>query len=639
MKTPIRAEDNPDSSLHQAFSLWRGSFEISDDVRLFLTYSRPYRLKLAVISLLAIICAGFEAINLGALVPLLQLMSSDTDPGGFLWTSLKHVFSWFGLELSFLSLIFVVCVLFLTGQVLLYTKKGIQTRLRFSASADFRNLVFSHCLDTDISYHYSRNSGILVNLLAIESERAANVLFSLTELGTFVIFIVVYAAMLFYISVPLTSLCMGIALVTLVILNILVKKSREMGQRVVQTNGRMNAFIAERLNLLKLIKVVSSEKGEKAGFSAITQSYARDNNEVWLNGIRIESIFQTIIFLIAIAILLVSTQIYLVQLPLMLIFIFILIRLTDPLRQLNSQRHQLATDLASLKIIDSMLADMDKARTITNGSRTFTGINDRIALDHVWFSYNRETPVLKDVCFGIAKNQMVAVIGASGGGKSTLVDIIVRLIEPDRGSIAIDGTDIREYDLDSYHRKIGVVTQDCLIFHDTVLNNICYGGGDCDPEKAVLAAQMANAHEFVTGLPLGYQTPVGDMGVLLSGGERQRIALARALYKDPALLIFDEATSALDSQSEQVIKESIMRIKNRCTILVIAHRLSTIENADVILVMEHGEIVERGTHEDLMRRDGWYARYRALQSTKRSGDGEAPDHHMDSTIARKSSDT
>ena len=208
---------------------------------------------------------------------------------------------------------------------------------------------------------------------------------------------------------------------------------------------------------------------------------------------------------------------------------------------------------------------------------------------------------------------MVALIGASGSGKSTLTDLIIRLMDPTSGEIQIDGINIKKFNLASYHSKIGIVSQESYIFRDSIANNIYYGSDFMSMEKAVEVAKLANAHDFIMKLPDGYNTIVGEKGVTLSGGEKQRISLARALYKNPEILILDEATSALDSESEKVILDAIGKIKNKYTIIAIAHRLSTIENADRIIAIEKGKIVESGTHERLMQEKGIYWKYYSMQ--------------------------
>jgi ABC-type multidrug transport system fused ATPase/permease subunit len=286
------------------------------------------------------------------------------------------------------------------------------------------------------------------------------------------------------------------------------------------------------------------------------------------------------------------------------------------LRQINAKRHELAGELASLEKINEIFEESNKYQNIISGKRSLNSLQSSIRFQQVNFAYNEKKVVLHDITFSIGKNEMIALVGPSGGGKSTIVDLVIRLIDPDSGRIMIDDSDLRDLDLNQYHRKIGYVGQESLIFNDTVMNNICYAIGSCSPEKAKEAAMTANAHDFIMHLPQQYDTILGERGVTLSGGQKQRIALARAIYKQPEILILDEATSSLDSESEKIILEAIKKIRHSITIIAIAHRLSTIENADSIVVIEDGNIVESGTHEELLASGNTYKRYYELQHSR-----------------------
>jgi ATP-binding cassette subfamily B protein len=233
--------------------------------------------------------------------------------------------------------------------------------------------------------------------------------------------------------------------------------------------------------------------------------------------------------------------------------------------------------------------------------------------DHVSFHYDPERPVLRDVSFEIAPGSTLAVVGRSGSGKSTLARLLLRLYDPNDGRILIDGQDIRELSPGSVRQAIGVVPQETALFNDTLGNNIAYGRIGSTPGEVAAASESALLHDLISSLPEGYDTAAGERGVKISGGEKQRIAIARAILKNPPILIFDEATSALDSDSEHAIAQELDRLSRNRTTLIIAHRLSTIVNADAIIVMDRGRIVERGTHAELLRRKGVYARLWLLQ--------------------------
>jgi subfamily B ATP-binding cassette protein MsbA len=241
------------------------------------------------------------------------------------------------------------------------------------------------------------------------------------------------------------------------------------------------------------------------------------------------------------------------------------------------------------------------------------GLHQSIDFDHVTFAYEH-APVLADVSFTARRGDVTAIVGASGAGKTTLVDLIPRFYEPTGGAIRLDGVDTRDIKLKSLRKLTGIVSQDTVVFNDTVRNNLAYGMANrFTDEQVIAAARAANAHDFISQLPDGYNTILGERGTRLSGGQRQRIAIARALLIDPPILILDEATSALDTESERLVQEAIDRLLRGRTVFVIAHRLSTIAHATQILVLDQGRLVERGTHEDLLARRGTYHRLHALQ--------------------------
>jgi ATP-binding cassette subfamily B protein len=245
-----------------------------------------------------------------------------------------------------------------------------------------------------------------------------------------------------------------------------------------------------------------------------------------------------------------------------------------------------------------------------------------VRFEHVDFHYESNRQILFDVSFTIPAGRTVAVVGPSGSGKSTLARLLYRFYDVSGGRITIDGQDLRSVQQASVRAAIGIVPQDTVLFNDSIEYNIAYGNPGATHEQIVIAARLAQIHDFVSGLPEGYRTPVGERGLKLSGGEKQRVAIARAILKDPRILIFDEATSALDSKSEKLIQAELEQISAGCTTLTVAHRLSTIVGADQILVLEHGRITERGSHAQLLAANGAYARMWALQQQRREGRDE-----------------
>jgi subfamily B ATP-binding cassette protein MsbA len=284
-----------------------------------------------------------------------------------------------------------------------------------------------------------------------------------------------------------------------------------------------------------------------------------------------------------------------------------------PLRRLSGSNNAIQQALAAAERVFSVL-DLNTEQDAERGRLELLRIGQSVTFDDVTFHYESQTvPALNDINLTIRAGEMVALVGSSGSGKTTLVNLIPRFYEPTDGRILIDGVDIQSYTLRSLRSRIGMVSQDVVLFDDSIRNNIAFGREDATDEDIFYAARLAYAHEFVERLPQGYQTVVGEKGVKLSGGERQRLAIARAILRDSPLLILDEATSALDTESERVVQLALANLMKNRTTVVIAHRLSTIQRADRIIVLARGLIVEVGTHDELLRHGGQYQRLHAMQ--------------------------
>jgi subfamily B ATP-binding cassette protein MsbA len=294
------------------------------------------------------------------------------------------------------------------------------------------------------------------------------------------------------------------------------------------------------------------------------------------------------------------------------VFLVASLKLSSPLKYLSKLNEDVQPALAGCERIFAVL-DTEPDVVEAVHPIPISGFEHQIHYDNVCFSYEQgDGPVLHDVSFTIQRGEVVALVGPSGGGKSTLVDLLPRFYDPTSGWIEFDGHDLREVSLKDLRRQMGIVTQEVILFHDTVANNIAYGEKP-DLKRLEEAASAANAIDFIETLPQGFDTVIGERGVRFSGGQRQRIAIARAIYKNPPLLIFDEATSALDSESEMLVQQAVARLMENRTAIVIAHRLSTVLHADQIVVIEGGRIVETGSHSDLLARAGRYSRLYELQ--------------------------
>jgi subfamily B ATP-binding cassette protein MsbA len=293
-------------------------------------------------------------------------------------------------------------------------------------------------------------------------------------------------------------------------------------------------------------------------------------------------------------------------------FILAMFAMIKPVKSLSQIHIKLQEGMAAAKRVFAVIDTDEKVKDAPNAHQ-IENFSDRISYENITFSYNGSDTILNDISFEVKRGEVVAFVGPSGGGKSTLLDLLPRFYDPQEGKICVDGHDIKSLSLQSLRSLLGIVTQETYLFNDSVFNNVAYGLNGMSKEKVIQTARMANADEFIEQLENGYDTQVGNRGVKLSGGQRQRLAIARALLKDPEILIFDEATSALDTEAEILVQEAIDRLMQNRTTLVIAHRLSTIKHADRIIVIDKGCITECGNHEQLIKQGGLYNRLYSMQ--------------------------
>jgi subfamily B ATP-binding cassette protein MsbA len=396
----------------------------------------------------------------------------------------------------------------------------------------------------------------------------------------------------------------------------MLKKLRRGNLRRGNVHGEMTSVLQETISGIRLVKASGTELYEEGRFADGSNKYARSSLKMTRLALVAPPVTEIIGTSIAVLILWIGAWQVLKSGTMtgatLLAFLTLVLRLLQPLKQLSQMRTTAQSSLASaerlFEILDSP-AEFQRDR----GTRETATFERELSFESVSFSYG-DAPVLSGIDLSASKGEVIALVGPSGSGKSTLVDLIPRFYEPTGGRILLDGIDTREIKLPALRSLTGIVSQETVLFHDSVRSNIAYGATNrYSQEQIEAAATAANAHEFIMELPRGYDTLLGERGTRLSGGQRQRLAIARALLTDPPILILDEATSALDTESERLVQEAVDRLLQGRTVFVIAHRLSTVTHADQILVLDHGEIVERGTHAELLARRGAYYRLYSLQ--------------------------
>ena len=521
-----------------------------------------------------------------------------------------------------ISTVSAVCValivVFSAKNISLYIKNITLSIVQYRLIRDLRNKLYSHFHYLSLSYFNKNKSGELTAVLVNDIDNMRNSL-SIMFQKLFVepINIIILMSLLFIVSTKLALIALLIIPVSGIIIFGISHSIRRRSARSQAQLAGMTSMIAETIGSMRIVKAFATKGFEINRFAKETQKYYK--LMIRRDKLRFVSspVSETFGATIAALLLWVGARDVLVIESIssedFLRFILLLFSLFQPLKNLTNVVNELQNGLASA---DRVFAIMDIKSDIQDVDNAFKvkDLNSSLSFNDVSFTYgNKDEKVLNNINFKINKGEIFALVGPSGAGKSTLVDLIPRFYDTLSGSIKIDGKDIKDLELKSLRSLMGIVTQETFLFDDTVKANISYGVENISDDEIKDASKAANAHEFIRKLPDGYNTIIGERGVSLSGGQKQRIAIARAIVKNPPILILDEATSSLDSESEKHVQSAIENLMSERTVFVIAHRLSTVHNANKILVLENGQIVQEGKHDDLINVDGLYKQLHKMQ--------------------------
>jgi subfamily B ATP-binding cassette protein MsbA len=518
---------------------------------------------------------------------------------------------------SLRAVMILMLVVVLVKNVFTWLGGQLGAGLQEFVTRDLRDTVFRHLQRLPIGYFQRNKTGQIMSTVLADTEQTRLIV---TEIVTRslqnVTMLVVNVAVLIAISPRLTFIALVIAPLLTLTLQPILRRLRKGHRRLRGEYGEISSVLQEVISGVRLVKSFRGEPYEDKRFTAASDSYAAGAARITRVAFLSQPLTEIIGTTIAVLILWIGARQVLLSGTMdgaqLITFMIIVMRLLPPLKQLSQIPTTAQQSLAAAERLFAVLDEPTEPQ-LDRGTRVVDRFESGITFDHVGFAYETE-PVLSGVAFEAKRGDVVALVGPSGAGKSTLVDLIPRFYEPTSGRILLDGVDTREIRLDSLRALTGIVSQDTVLFNDTVVRNIAYGAaGGRSRAEVERAARDANAHDFILELPDGYDTVLGERGTRLSGGQRQRLAIARALLSDPPILILDEATSALDTESERLVQEAIDRLLEGRTVFVIAHRLSTVRHASLILVMDRGRVVERGTHDELLTRRGMYHRLHTLQ--------------------------
>ena len=501
---------------------------------------------------------------------------------------------------------------FLFKNIFLYIKNIALTYIQFNLITKLRVLLYAHLQAMSLSYFDKSQSGELSSIV-LNDVSNMRVAFGTSFHKLFVepINIILFIVLLLIINLKLALIAIIIVPLTGAIVIMIGKSIRRKSKRTAEKIARIMSIMTENLNSIRVVKSFSMESFETDRFTNEQDRYYQLIFRRAKLRLISSPITETIGAFIGVCLLWIGGHDVLVTHNMnsedFIRFILILFSVLGPIRNLSNVNIELQKGFASA---DRVFGVLDTPASIVSklDAKTINELNDQISFNNVCFNYEGTERVLKDISFNMDKGTMTALVGSSGAGKSTVADLIPRFYDVVEGSVTIDGVDIRDIELNSLRMLMGIVSQETILFNDTLGSNIKYGLQSVSNERLEEAAKNANALDFINEQPQGFETIIGEKGVRLSGGQRQRIAIARGILKNPPILILDEATSSLDTESEHLVQTAIDNLMADRTVLVIAHRLTTVENADSILVMDAGQIVASGTHQELLSQDGIYTR-------------------------------
>ncbi len=575
---------------------------------------------------LGMLASLFEGLGISLFIPVLQSLMQETPQPPQQSPLLQFLFRLVeGMavrdsqgetlheRLWILPALILLCILAKNG--LSYGNRVLSAWLQAQISHRLRSQVFQQLMRVGYGYLETQDSGQLMNTLGGETWRTGQAVSHLINLITTLCTTVVYAALLLWISLPLTLVIGVVMAVISLIIQWVTRHIHQLGQRVVTANANLGLRMYEGLVGMRTIRAFGREDYEQQQFDHSSRRLRQTMLRLDMLSATVSPLYEVLSSLLVLAILVVAVQHNRAFLPVLLTFLFILYRLQPQMQLIDSYRTALQSLAGSIDDVFRFLATQDKP-FIQSGALPFRGLRQQISLEAVSFYYTGQThPALSQVFLVIPVGKTIALVGPSGAGKSTLINLICRFYDPTMGEIRVDGQLLSALNLADWRTHIAIVSQDVHIFNATIADNIAYGRLDATRDEIQVAAQQAHADAFIRQLPQGYDTPVGDRGMRLSGGQRQRLALARAIIRNPDILILDEATNALDSIAEHLIQEALDLFSRDRTVIVIAHRLSTIEHADQIVVLENGRIVEQGTLDSLLHQEGLFSQMYRLQNS------------------------
>lgn len=599
-----------------------------------LSFARPLRNFIPRYLLLSLLSIVFGIFNFTLLIPLLNIIfdTVETAPERLAMPEfslsagyVKAAFNYYFYDIlqakgKFGALQFVCGVVLFTvlmSNVFRYWSQRVLTGMRTMVVMKLRQALFNRLVSLNVRYFNNQRKGNLISVLSNDVTEIENsVVSSIQTVFREPLLLIGYIILLFTISVKLTFFSFLVLPISGFVIGSISKKLKRASTKGQQQLGSILSIIEETISGIRIIKAFNAQEPVKQKFQAENSGYRQTLKSIF-NRKELASPLSEIMGIgVVLSIILYGGQLVIsgeseLSASEFITYIILYSQLLPPAKAMTTAMTNLQRGLAAAERVFEVL-DTENPIVEAPNALPVSDFKSAIELKGLSFKYGDEW-VLRNLQLRIPKGSMVALVGPSGSGKSTLADLIPRFIDPQQGAVLIDGQDVRQLKIKEVRALMGIVTQESILFNDTVTANIAFGVENPDPLLVIEAAKVANAHDFIAALENGYDTVIGDRGARLSGGQRQRLSIARAVFKNPPILILDEATSALDTESEKLVQEALAHLMENRTSIVVAHRLSTIQHADLIVVLEKGEITELGTHEALMQSSGSYRRLIEMQ--------------------------
>lgn len=591
---------------------------------------KGYALLNVLFNLLTIV---FSVFSLGMIIPFLKMIFgmdelsvtptalSFTKDGivDYIYYQMSLVIKTYGAEQLLVALAVITAISFLMKNLFRYLAMWSVAPLRNGIIRDLRNMIFNKIVILPLSYFSEQRKGDIISRAASDVQDIEwTIIGTLELLFSHVITVIFFIVILWFTSYQLTLMMFILMPISVLIISYLGKLLRRESRVAQKLMGVILSSFEEALSGLRIIKGFNAQEKIYTKFSVQNNLYNKTATSVMRRGDLSSPISEFFGMLVVSIIIWYGGRLVLdnslgLTGEKFIFFILLFSQMIPSIKAISTGYYRIQKGIASAERIYNLL-DEDEVIKEKDTAAEILGFNSEINYKNIFFKYKDEF-VIQDVNLVIKKGEMVALVGSSGAGKSTLADLLPRFYDVSSGEILIDNHDIRDVKIKSLRKLMGIVTQEAILFNDTVANNIAFGNSDRSKEEIIEAAKAANAHDFISELPERYDTVIGDRGSKLSGGQRQRLTIARALLLNPPILILDEATSALDTESEKLVQDALQKLMINRTSLVIAHRLSTIQNATRIIVLEKGKIVEQGSHQELISKKGIYYKLSEMQNT------------------------